>query len=343
MRVSVVVPAYNAGEFVEEAIRSVLQQEHQAAEIVVVNDGSTDRDYSDLEKLSSLVRVVTQENRGVSAARNVGCELSTGEYVAILDADDMWLPGKLQAQVAHLASYRDVDAAFSNGLNWHPRIGNDAHALPRIPVRSARREPEALRLTYADFLLGIPVAPSTMVVRKSSWLAIGGFDESRRYAEDQDFNLRLSRRFKVDVLKMAGVLYRKHASSATARIQDANHWADLVGECIAKYGLNDGHGISADKAAVSRHLSSLHFLHGYNHFWHGSFVIARREFRRAIEMSLPNPKCVVYWLLASAPVLRDSVRRHWDLLNDRTDRPAQAPEITAFGDIGDDRELLITS
>ena len=222
MSVSVVIPAHNAGTFIDESIKSVLEQDWPVDEIIVVNDGSTDRGYDTLANLASNIRVVNQSNRGVSAARNRGCQLASSEYIAILDADDGWLPGKLRAQMAHLTSHPSIDAVFCQGMYWRAGPGEKTWPRPRYSPGANTTAFDAKQLRYENFLYSIPVATSTMVVRKRVWQAMGGYDESMRYAEDQDFNLRLSQRYQVDLIKIVGMLYRQHSHNATARVQDPN-------------------------------------------------------------------------------------------------------------------------
>jgi glycosyltransferase involved in cell wall biosynthesis len=303
MGVSVVIPTYNAGAFIDEAIRSALSQDYPPDEIIVVDDGSTDRDYKELESLGGRLCVIRQGNRGVSAARNVGFARARQEYVAILDADDVWISGKLRAQMAHLSGHPDCDAVFCLGLNWEPDDDGSTWTQPAVGVVGAERAPQAVRLHYRDFLCGIPVATSTMVVKKAAWEALGGYDESMRYGEDQEFNMRLSREYHVDVLNATGMLYRRHRSSATARIQDRNHWAELIEGAIARWGLIDRWGVSVDRAELARHLAQLRFLHGYQHFWYGSFAIARREFGRALAQQPFTPKYLGYLFASSVPGL----------------------------------------
>jgi glycosyltransferase involved in cell wall biosynthesis len=301
MGVSVVIPTYNAGRFIEQAIESALLQDCPADEIIVVDDGSTDRDYSQLESLGTQIRVIRQCNRGVSAARNLGFDRAKQDYVAILDADDVWIQGKLRAQMTHLSQHPDCDAVFCLGLNWEPDGNGATWTHPGIEAVGAQRVPEAIRLHYRDFLCGIPVATSTMVVKKAVWQALGGYDESMRYGEDQEFNLRLSREYRVDVLDAIGMLYRRHPSSATGRIQERNHWAELIEGAVGRWGLEDRWGIHVDRAQIARHLGRLHFLHGYDHFWHGSLPVARREFGRALMRRPFAPRYLGYLLASSIP------------------------------------------
>lgn len=300
MSVSVVIPAHNAGRFIDECIRSVLAQERAADEILIINDGSTDRDYDALSRLAGSIRVVNQPNRGVSAARNRGCELARGEYVAILDADDAWLPWKLGAQMRHLADHPQTDAAFCRGVYWRPEPGGSVWTRP---PRAARPNGEVAVKTvhYRDFLQGIPVASSSMVVRRRVWQAIGGFNESMRYAEDQHFNLRLAHGYRVDVLQMIGTLYRQHATSATAHIQEPNHWAEVILGAVKTLGLVDAAGVGVEAKKLRRWLAQLHMCHGYDHFWRGQPAVARREFWQAFTTDLLSPKALGYLVLLALP------------------------------------------
>src|SRR6266508_897311 len=102
--VSVVIPNYNCGRFLEETLESVFAQAYPAVEVIVVDDGSTDDSLQVLEKYAGRVNVIRQANQGVSAARNAGIRASHGELVALLDADDLWHPDKLAKQVALFAN-----------------------------------------------------------------------------------------------------------------------------------------------------------------------------------------------------------------------------------------------
>src|SRR4051794_5813716 len=100
--VSVVIPTYNYARFIERALVSVLGQTHRPAEVLVIDDGSTDETATVVDRYATRVRYLRQENSGVSAARNAGVESSTGDLVAFLDADDEWVPNKLELQVEAL-------------------------------------------------------------------------------------------------------------------------------------------------------------------------------------------------------------------------------------------------
>jgi glycosyltransferase involved in cell wall biosynthesis len=310
MTISVIIPAFNVAAFIEQALKTVISQDWPIDEILVINDGSTDRDYAELSGLAPNVHVVDQPNLGVSAARNRGCQLASGEYVAILDGDDVWLPGKLRRQMTHLLNNPGCDAIYySDGPRWYANPDGVTWPAPEDVADPVPADATVRQVAYPEFLLGLPTASGSMVVKRKVWLELGGFDEARRYGEDQDFNLRLAARHRVDVVMAAGVLYRKHPGSATRRLQDPNHWADVISAATARLDAEDSALGTVDPARLRRRLSELHHFHGYQHFWRGDIGVARREFRRALVYRPLSAKAALYLGLTKMPLVTTLLRR----------------------------------
>ncbi|HBH96722.1 MAG TPA: hypothetical protein DDX89_02870, partial [Candidatus Omnitrophica bacterium] len=198
--VSVVIPAYNAGDRLDAAIRSVLNQTYPRVEIIVVDDGSTDDAALRVRAWKDCVRYVRQEHAGPGAARNRGIAEASGEYVALLDADDLWLPRKLERQVAVLQREPTVDATQCSAYVVNER-------LEVMEVRRCRQD----RDTYVDALLfrNLPALSSTLLVRTPCLEACGGFSADQP-EETWDFAVRLLRHAKLKSLPEALVLYRQH-------------------------------------------------------------------------------------------------------------------------------------
>lgn len=112
--VSVIMPVHNGAQFLREAIESALAQDYTPVEIIVVDDGSTDATPQILASFGSRIRHIRQTNSGAAAARNAALQASRGEYLAFLDADDLWLPQKLRVQIDYLGSHPDVDLVASS-------------------------------------------------------------------------------------------------------------------------------------------------------------------------------------------------------------------------------------
>jgi len=201
--VSVVIPCYNQGRFLGEAIESVLRQGHRRLEIIVVDDGSTD-DTSQVAGKYPGVRLVRQENRGLSAARNAGIEASAGDYLVFLDADDLLLPCALEAGVNCLDEH--PDCAFVYG---HYRlITADGFAMSSPPARAVDEEYylNMLRSNYIGM-------PATVMYRRAVFAAVGRFDTSRAACEDYDLYLRITRNYPIRRHENIVAEYRQHGQN----------------------------------------------------------------------------------------------------------------------------------
>jgi glycosyltransferase involved in cell wall biosynthesis len=156
--VSVIIPVYNAERYLRAAIESVLTQTVLPLEIIVVDDGSTDASGTVARRFVPNVRVVTQPNEGPAAARNCGVSLARGDYLAFLDADDLWLPGKLTQQLAILQSQPTVDMVFGQVEQFvSPELPpTERPVLPKHPVMNGQHV-------------------GAMLIRRKSFTVVGPF------------------------------------------------------------------------------------------------------------------------------------------------------------------------
>lgn len=183
--VSVIIPAYNAAWCVRKAIDSVLVQGFGDREVIVVNDGSIDDTASVLARYGDAVRVIDQPNGGMSSARNAGIRAARGEFLAFLDSDDWWLPGKLEAQVELLRARPDL--GFCSCAARVENIDGELLNLWQCPTW---RGPFVVHLfgSGAD----VPGSCSAVLARRGLVLEVGAFDETLRGAEDPDLWIRLA-------------------------------------------------------------------------------------------------------------------------------------------------------
>ncbi len=203
MSVAVVITAYNHARYLGDAISSVLAQIHPADEIIVVDDGSTD-DPGAVTATFPSVRLIQQENRGCSAARNTGLRSCTTSHVVFLDADDRLLPIALQAGLA-FARVRP-DCAFVYG--GFRAISEDGS--PAGPDRCYPIEGDGHLALLRENLIGMH---ATVLYRVDVLTAEGGFDETLRRCEDYDLYLRIARRYPVASYPAIVAEYRKHGQS----------------------------------------------------------------------------------------------------------------------------------
>jgi glycosyltransferase involved in cell wall biosynthesis len=202
--ISVVIPAYNSARYLPAAVESVLRQTVRDVEVVVVDDGSTDDTPAVMAGYGPPVRYVRQPNGGVSAARNRGIAEARGRYIAFLDADDTWLPGKLEHQMAVLRDHPGRRLCYSAFTVV------DADLRP-ISERHSQRAGTALE----DLLLSGNVIGSicTVVCERDLFATAGGFDPALSQCADWDMWVRLARLTEFVYLDEPLVTYRQHASN----------------------------------------------------------------------------------------------------------------------------------
>jgi GT2 family glycosyltransferase len=226
-RISVVIPLYNKEAEIERALRSVIDQSLKPCEIIVVDDGSTDGSAAIVERLmtenpDANIRLVRQENRGVSAARNRGIELATGDYVAFLDGDDCWLSGYIAEICRLMAYYPDADV-YSTAFDI---VNGERRYTAQTPECEGVINPaeEALRGRY-------PVIPSTATIRRKALLSAGGFPVGMRIGEDQWLWVRLMQQGATFCFSpMSLIRYSRSASNRSAAIYRAEQSEHSIAE-----------------------------------------------------------------------------------------------------------------
>mgnify|MGYP002635782385 CR=1 FL=1 len=180
--ISVVIPAYNAKGKIKPTLDSIFGQTVKPKEVIVVDDGSVDGTFEFLKKLPYKLTIYQQSNAGPSAARNKGVSLASSDWIAFCDADDLWLPCKLEKQIIAHQLKSDADISFSN-LSYR-KNGVDGG--------SASDTADRYGLSSMLELLGNEVLfPSTMMIRKSAFENANGFDSRYKWGEDIDFILRI--------------------------------------------------------------------------------------------------------------------------------------------------------
>ncbi|MFO1412791.1 MAG: glycosyltransferase [Burkholderiales bacterium] len=251
--ISVVVPCYNAERWVAGTLASVLAQDSPVHEVIVVDDGSTDRSTAVIRERFPGVTVVQQANSGVAAARNAGIRRASGQWIAFVDADDYWLPGKLSAQREVLRADPSARMACTAWQVW-PSAAETPDEATLQGLRQADtgqwRGPSGW--IYADLLLDCHVWTSTVLVHRSLLDEIGLFDPGLRIGEDYDLWLRAARVTPILRVPRPLALYRMHPGSLTKAAPMENHQGTVVARAVARWGYGSPDGARARKADVDR-------------------------------------------------------------------------------------------
>jgi glycosyltransferase involved in cell wall biosynthesis len=216
--VSVVIPTYNYGHFVCEAVESALAQTYPAVEVIVVDDGSKDDTRERLAVYCDRIRYIYQENQGLSAARNTGIREARGDYIAFLDSDDAFHPRKLAIQMGVFASDPTLatvaTAAFSCDRPVWETIP-DGHVTTR-------------RITLDEIVLTTRFGPSSVITKKACFQSVGDFDTSLRSVEDRDMWIRLAARYPIARVELPLMWYRVSPGSMSRNAERMEQFERVV-------------------------------------------------------------------------------------------------------------------
>jgi len=204
--VTVVIPTYNSGRFVADAIESVLHQTHAPTQIIVVNDGSTDDTNQRLIPFGDRITVINQANQGAAPARNAALRMATGEFIAFLDADDVFHPRKLELQLAVLRRRPEIKMLGTRCYDY------PCQALPDMSADARVEEVPLDRLLVRNYFTA-----SSIIVRREIVQRLGGFDTTIPNVEDFDLWQRVAQVGAVANLDLPLTGYRAVAGSISRR------------------------------------------------------------------------------------------------------------------------------
>jgi glycosyltransferase involved in cell wall biosynthesis len=208
--VSVFIPVFNGEKTIRETIESVLNQTLTDFELVVINDGSQDGTLDIVERIpDSRIQVFSYPNAGQSTSRNRGIEIAKGDYISFIDADDLWTPDKLEAQLQALQANPKAGVAYS----WTDWIDESSQLLGKGSYNTEQGE------VFTKLLLNDFVANgSNVLIRRQALTEVGGFDPSVTPAEDWDLWLRLAARYEFVAVRSPQILYRISPNSASFNV-----------------------------------------------------------------------------------------------------------------------------
>lgn len=287
MRISTVIPSYNAAPFLEETLATAFAQTLPPHEVIVVDDGSAD-DSVEIARRAGARVIACDRNRGVSAVRNEGIRAATGEAVALLDADDLWLPHHLATLAELLLAFPEAGLAYARAEKFGDERGPTRRTVP--PGHATDGFAMAARVNLAQ--------PSAALVRRDAALAVGGFDEDWRYGEDFDFWLRLARDYPVVCTDAITSRYRIHAAGKGRRKAD-----DREGQFRSRARVLDqlDPGADAERSTVLRQILVEVWEDHVRSAWQDGDA---RMFRRMVRLARYVPD--------SDPAARRwSALRHW--------------------------------
>ncbi len=299
--ISVIVPCHNAERYIGSALRSILQQDWPKLEIIVVDDGSTDSS-GDIVSTFSQVLLLRQANAGVAAARNRGIDHATHEWIAFLDADDLWLPGKLAAQWRMLQTQADARMSYTAWSTWASTdLVPSADELDRLSASSDQQWKGPTGWIYPQLLRDCVVWTSSTLMHRSVLDEVGRFDSSLHIGEDYDLWLRASRVTPILRVPRPLALYRLHPVSLTRSAPRENYRGRVITSALRRWGYASPDGTRARRIDVWRGLSR-----SWCDFADAQWMAGRtdRALRAAVKGILLDPSQSLGWLVLSRLMLR---------------------------------------
>jgi len=231
--VSVVIPAYNAGQYIGRALDSVLGQTQKADEIIVVDDGSTDETAAIVAKYADRVKYIRQENRGASAARNTGIKAAGSEWVAFLDGDDEWLGEKLQKQIELLQRNPELNWCTGNFIRC---LCEERRQGPDLEPRRCREllgGKEYFENYFQACMVGATGHTNMTMIKRVLLEEVGGFREEQKRFNDMDMWFRINYRSpRVGYVPEALIVYHLDVSESISR---RYHQSSIYGELIERH------------------------------------------------------------------------------------------------------------
>ncbi|MCA9405808.1 MAG: glycosyltransferase [Candidatus Omnitrophica bacterium] len=286
-KVSVVIPAFNSAAYIRETINSVLNQSFKDLEVVVVDDGSKDNTGELLKDYHSKVRYILKENGGPASARNLGIKEAKGEFIAFLDADDLWMSDKLEKQLERFNG-EDIGLVFSSVQ----KMDKDNHDLPDYVNRERFEGRVFEKLFNKNF-----VPTSTVLVRKSCFEEFGVFDEDPELisVEDYDMWLRIASKYKLAHVDEKLVRYRVHENNISKNLARSYFGEIKVLEANKKRFVQKYPQI--ENAWVPR-LAKVYYELAIDYFATNQFPEARKYLKESLKLKPFNPKAWGYYLSA---------------------------------------------
>jgi GT2 family glycosyltransferase len=288
---SVIIPCYNAERYIAATIDSVMAQGHANLEIIVVDDGSKDGSVALVRNHFPAVRIIEQVNQGVAAARNTGIAHARGHWIAFVDADDIWLPGKLKAQFDAMAATPACRMNYTAWEVWHCDDPTPSAAFLATLAATAgdqTRWAGASGWIYPQLLLDCVVWTSTVLVERALLSQTGGFDPTLRVGEDYDLWLRASRLTPIMRVARPYALYRMHRTSITRSMPTDNYRATVIRRALTQWGLDSPDGARADLAAIRRGQAKSWSDFASSHLRAGNLGVARHGGWQALRANIAH-------------------------------------------------------
>jgi glycosyltransferase involved in cell wall biosynthesis len=289
--VSVIIPTCNYGDFIDDALKSVFDQTFKDFEVIVVDDGSTDDTGTRIAVYGDKIRYLYQMQKGPGSARNKGISESNGEFIAFLDADDLWYPTKLEKQIEKMRGNPRLGMVLTdNSLFDENGIYKDYVAKINYLFKGD---------IVSNIFLKSGVVTPTVMVRRKALDKVGLFEESLYIAEDDNLWIRIAAEFEVDIVDESLAQIRDHRFR-TMRVSEKLEESVVknIQLLVSKYGQGVADRI---KPLAAQKYYQLYFDFGYYYFSIHDKGNARKRFLKAVVKKPVKPITYAYILATFVP------------------------------------------
>ena len=299
-QISIVIPSFNSGEYIDEALDSALAQTGVTTEVIVVDDGSSDDTVAKVKAYGDRVRLIEQANQGSAVARNRGVAEAQADFIAFLDADDYWHPQKLARQWA--AVERGAALVYARFTLWQALPdGRFPPALAYLTDSQAAgrmSKPARHGWLYIDLLLDCEVWTSTVLARKDLLNKVGGFDVSLRKGQDYDLWLKLANEAEWHGVSESLALYRIHDQNITRSVKADNFEYRILSNAYRRWGLGNRDGRQLPSSVMQARLARSARTFADAHLAARSGSIAAAYYRVSLTHKPLAPRVWLNWLRA---------------------------------------------
>ncbi|CAE6482824.1 Glycosyl transferase [Nitrosomonas nitrosa] len=299
--VSVIIPTFNCESYIAETINSVLNQDYPSIELIIIDDGSTDKTRHIISDYKDKLTLITQNNSGVCVARNRGIKEAAGQFICLMDHDDYWFPDKISRQVAEFMAHPEIGIVYSSFTLWKSNSDGTFASPDTFGNQLVNDEIDNYYSgwIYHLLLLDSWVLTSTAMIRAEVFDECGDFDENLPYSEDWDLWLRVARKYPFLKLHRSTTLYRQHPGQGNRKIRPIDYRTNLLINAKKKWGLCSPNGNCLTNWQFRKQLAKYHFEFGLHHLIANDHKIAIRSFLKAWFTFPVNLKYLAYIPISS--------------------------------------------